>query len=231
MAAAGDQEAELPAAGDPDVASPADLVRRMELVALAQGIDLGQIRAVSGWAAGAEISADRDKVAVVLRPGEGFLVRICLPGVLAWSEGWTDDLAAVVGVADLWRRGGRLRELHDRFPFMSWSELNQAFEDGDPAPTKWRQLLSSEWHLRDRPFLQAAHAHPELRMFYPDISHRSLMLSRNPFDPASDLAKITPLSEGHYRVVGGAVEFRREVTSLTEALEVTAACFRSLPDS
>ncbi|MFI0813678.1 DUF6193 family natural product biosynthesis protein [Streptomyces echinatus] len=203
----------------------------MELIALAQGVDLGQLRPLTGQDAGAEMDTRRGKVVVSLQAGVTFRVRICPHPAFAWSEGWTEDLVAAVGVAELWCRGGRLRELHDRFPFMSWDELAQAFEDGDPAAAKWRQLLSSDWHLRDRPLLEAAHAHPDLRLFYPDISMRSLMLSRTPFDMESGLVKITPLSDDHYRVIMWPAAFRRDMTTLNEALDVAVACCRSLPDA
>ncbi|ANP51678.1 hypothetical protein J2Z21_007203 [Streptomyces griseochromogenes] len=203
----------------------------MEIIALAQGVDLRQLRPVSGGDVGAEMGTGRGKAIVSLHAEDTFRVRICLHGAFAWSEGWTNDLVAAVGVADLWCRGGRLRELHDRFPFMSWDELAQAFEDGDPVATKWRQLLSSDWHLRDRPLHEAAHVHPDLRVFYPDISMGSLMLSRKPFDLESGLVKIMPLSEEHYRVTMWPTAFRRDVTSLNEALDVAVACFRSLSDS
>ncbi|WP_330334552.1 DUF6193 family natural product biosynthesis protein [Streptomyces sp. NBC_00536] len=214
---------------DPDAASPAGLVRGIERIALAQGFDLGEVRTHSGWDVGAEVSTDRGWVVVSPCAEDSFSVRIRRHRVFVSSEGWTNDLVAAVGVAHLWRRGGSLRELRDRFPFMSWSELAQAFEDGDPTPVKWRQLLSSEWHLPARPLLQAAHAHPDLRKFWPDISHGSLILCRTPFESESGLAKIWPLEEGRYRVTMTPGGFRREVSSLTAALEVTAACFDSLP--
>ncbi|MFC9244922.1 hypothetical protein ACFT7S_13060 [Streptomyces sp. NPDC057136] len=208
-----DQEAELWNAAD-HAASPEEPARRMEHIARVQGVDLGKVRTVSGWDAGAEVITDRGRVVVSPQPEDAtFRVRILDSRVSAWSEGWTSDLAAAVGVAGLWRRGGRLRELQDRVPFMSRSELAQAFEDGDPILTKWRQLLSSEWHLRDRLLLQAAHAHRELPAFHPDMSQCSLMLSRKPFDFESGLVKIMPLSGDNYRVtmwpvVVGAVVIR-----------------------
>ncbi|WP_328875268.1 DUF6193 family natural product biosynthesis protein [Streptomyces sp. NBC_00287] len=209
-----------------------EFVRRLEGIAREHGIDLGELRAVSGPDAGAETPAERGTVLVFPRAVDNFHVRIQLRRTFALSEGWTDDLVTVMGVVGLWRQGCRLRELHDRFPFMSWSELAQGFEDGDPVPAKWRELLSSDWHSADRPLLRAAHDHPELRRFYPDISHHSLMLSGNPFehDLESGLAKITPLSEDedHYRVSVLPTGVLREVASLTEALEVAAAGFRSL---
>ncbi|MFI1104538.1 DUF6193 family natural product biosynthesis protein [Streptomyces melanogenes] len=198
----------------------------MELIAQVQGVDLGRLQPMSGWEAGAETDTDRGRVSVSLE--SPFHVRIRLHRVFALSEGWTNDLAAAVGVVGLWNRGGRLREVHARFPFMSCTELAEAFEDGDPAPTKWRQLLTSDWHREEHPLLEGAHAHPELRVCYPDISMGSLMLSRTPFDPDSGLAKITPLPEDRYRVTMLPTRFRREVTSLAEALAVAADCFRSL---
>ncbi|MBD0741404.1 DUF6193 family natural product biosynthesis protein [Streptomyces sp. CBMA152] len=114
---------------------------------------------------------------------------------------------------------------------MSWGELAQAFEDGDPAPAKWRQLLSGDRRPHDRLLLEAAHAHLDLRVFYPDLSMGSLILCRKPFDVESGLVKITPFSEDHCRVTMRPTGFRRDVTSLNEALDVAAACFRSLPDA
>ncbi|MFF0834126.1 MULTISPECIES: DUF6193 family natural product biosynthesis protein [unclassified Streptomyces] len=227
----GGQEGEIRVEVDPGRASPADLVRRIEHIALAQGFDLGEVRIYSGWDAGAEVSTDRGRVVVSPCAEDSLCIRILRHRGFASSEGWTNDLVAAVGVVNLWHQGGSLRELHDRFPFMSWSELAQAFEDGDPAPAKWRELLSSEWHLRDRPFLQAAHAHPQLRRFWPDLSHRSLMLCRTPFDSESGLVKIWPLEEGRYRVTMHPGGLWHEVSSLSAALEVAAACFVSQPDS
>ncbi|MFD7256303.1 DUF6193 family natural product biosynthesis protein [Streptomyces sp. NPDC059874] len=227
----GGQEAEPRVAADPDAASPAGLARRIEHIALAQGFDLGEVRPRSGWDAGAEVSTDRGKVAVSPCTEDVFRIEIRRHRGFPSSEGWTNDLVAAVGVANLWHQGGSLRELHDRFPFMSWSELAQAFEDGDPAPVKWRELLSSEWHLRDRWLLQAAHAHPRLRKFWPDMSHRSLMLCRTPCDSESGLVKIWPLEEDRFRVTMTPGGFRREVSSLSAALELAAGCFASLPDS
>ncbi|MFD4866427.1 DUF6193 family natural product biosynthesis protein [Streptomyces sp. NPDC058412] len=227
----GGQEAEPRVAADSDTASPAGLVRGIEHIARAQGFDLGEVRTRSGWDAGAEVSTDRGRVVVSPCAEDSFGVRIRRHHGFVSAEGWTNDLVAAVGVANLWHQGGSLRELHARFPFMSWSELAQAFEDGDPAPVKWRELLSSEWHLPDRPLLQAAHAHPDLRKFWPDISHGSLMLCRRPFDLESGLVKIWPLEEGRYRVTMVPGGFRREVTSLGAALELAAACFVSPPDS
>ncbi|MCX4706807.1 DUF6193 family natural product biosynthesis protein [Streptomyces sp. NBC_01373] len=234
-----DQEIELRDAADPDpdphaeAMSPADLVLRMEYIALAQGIDLGDVRAVAGMVAGAEVSTDRGEVRVAPQR-EGTTVRVSIHGIgiFVWSEGWTNDLVAAVGVAGLWRRGSSLRELHAHHPFMSCSELALAFEEGDPAPTKWRQLLCSGWHLERCQFLPAAYAHPELRMFCPDVSMGSLILSRKPFDWAAGLVKITPLEAGHYRVGSTwPVASVHEVSSLHEALEVAAARLRSLSEA
>ncbi|MES5817269.1 DUF6193 family natural product biosynthesis protein [Streptomyces sp. RG80] len=211
---------------DGQAAEAAELVRHLERIARAEGVDLGRIRAVAGQYTGAEVDAERGAVFVYPRPERTFQVRIALHRVFAWSEGWTDDLVATVRVADLWRRGARLRELNERFPFMSWSALAQGFEDGDPAAAKWRELLGSDWHLPDRPLLSAGHAHPELRAFYPDMSHGSLMLCRRPFEFESGLAKIMPLDEDRYRVSMLPAGFRREVSSLAVALELAARWFR-----
>lgn len=224
----GDQGSEPRGGTDRDGTQQGDLVQRMQLIAMAQGLDLGEVRAVAGSYDDVEAGSGRGPIIVSPRTDGMFHVRFQLHRTFPLSEGWTNELVAVVEAAALWRRGCGLRELHEHFPFMSWSELAQAFEDGNPVPTKWGELLSSAWHLSDRPFLQAAHDHPELRLFYPDMSHGSLMLSRKPFDMDSGLVKINPLSGGDYRVTMFPGNFRQEVTSLNEALEIAAACFRPL---
>ncbi|MDN3025084.1 DUF6193 family natural product biosynthesis protein [Streptomyces sp. S.PB5] len=208
------------------VVEGAGLVRHIERIAREQGVELGVIRTVSGHDPGAEIDAERGRASVHPRAEGQFQVRLWVHTLFVGSEGWSTDLGAVVTVVDLWRRGARLRELHERFPFMSWSALAQGFEDGEPAAAKWRELLASDWHLRDRPLLRAGHAHPELRAFYPDMSHGSLMLCRRPFDLESGLAKIMPFAPDHYRVTMLPAGLRREVTSLDEALELAARWFR-----
>ncbi|MBD0741403.1 hypothetical protein BG418_07865 [Streptomyces sp. CBMA152] len=95
--ATGDQEGERRAAIRPDAVSSADLVRRVELIARAQGVDLGQLRPVSGGDVGVEVDTPRGKVVVSLCAEDAFRVQICLHPVFAWSEGWTNDLVAAVG--------------------------------------------------------------------------------------------------------------------------------------
>ncbi|MGY0017857.1 DUF6193 family natural product biosynthesis protein [Streptomyces sp. cg35] len=204
------------------------LAQRMRHIAMTHGLDLGEVRAVDGSSDDAEAVSDRGPILVSLRTDGMIHVLFQRHRTFPLTSGWTDELVAVVEAAALWRRGCTLRALHERFPFMSWSELEQAFEDGNPVPVKWTQLLASSWHLSDRPFIQAAHDHPELRLFYPDISHGSLILSRKPFEMDAGLAKVTPLSEGDYLVTMFPGGFRREVKTLDAALEVAAACFRSL---
>ncbi len=199
----------------------------MQLIAVPQGLDLGEVRAVNSSYDDVEVGSARGPILVSRRADGMFHVQFQRHRTFSLSGGWTNDLVAVVEAAAFWRQGCGLRELHERFPFMSWSELAQAFEDGNPVPTKWGQLLSSEWHLGDRPFLQAAHDHPQLRLYYPDISHGSLMLSRKPFDTDAGLVKVMPLSGDAYRVTMIPNTFRQEVPSLSEALEVAAACFRA----
>lgn len=223
--ATGDQGA---GATESDAGQQAELAQRMQHIAMTQGLDLGVVRPVAGAYDEVEAVSDRGPIFVSLRTDGMIHVRFMRHRTFPLTSGWTDELAAAVEAAALWRRGCTLRELHERFAFMSWGELEQAFEDGNPVPTKWRQLLSSAWHLSDRPFIQAAHDHPELRHFYPDISHGSLILSRKPFEMDAGLVKVIPLSEADYRVTMFPGEFRREVPSLDEALEVAAACFRSL---
>ncbi|MFF3404150.1 DUF6193 family natural product biosynthesis protein [Streptomyces sp. NPDC002659] len=144
--------------------------------------------------------------------------------VHVWTEGGTDDLLSLVGVADAWRRGATLRELHERFPFMSHTELAQEFEDGDPVATQWERLLSHEIFEEKRPLVRAAHAHDRLRVLLPVISHGSLVLSRNPRDRASEGFWIVPLAGGKYRVRSTKLnESERVVASMDAAIDCVAS--------
>ncbi|MFF3403785.1 DUF6193 family natural product biosynthesis protein [Streptomyces sp. NPDC002659] len=232
---ASDQASE-PAPSDVlDVALYPDLIRlgglaaAMIHVARSEGVDLEEIHTEPGrWGHGsfiaAEVRADRGAVSVLLGADERLFSISIANDVHVWMAGGTDDLPSLVGVADAWCGGATLREVHDRFPFMSYTALAQAYEDGDPVATQWERLLSDEIFEKKRPLLRAAHTDDRLRKLFPVISHGSLVLSRNPRDRASEEFWIVPLAGGAYRVRSTKQgESERVVASMDAAIDCVAS--------
>ncbi|MFI1397371.1 DUF6193 family natural product biosynthesis protein [Streptomyces sp. NPDC020681] len=230
--AAEDQEPARPGASDvldgdlyPDLIRFGGLAAAMSRIAGSDDVALGEIRTTPGrWGHGRFIAADvaTDRGAISVRLGVDrrlFSVSIA-NDVHAWAEGSTDDLAQVVRMAGAWRGGATLRELHDGFPFMSYTALAQAYEAGDPVTVQWERLLSREIFEKERPLLRAAHAEDRLRVLFPVVSHGSLVLRRDAQDRASEEFWIVPLAGGAFRVRSTKLSgSEREVASMDAAID------------
>jgi hypothetical protein len=208
----------------PDLIQLGGLASAMSQTARTDSADLGEIRAEPGrWGHGrfttAEVPVHRGTVSVRLGVDERWFSITIADDAHVWTTGGTDDLHKLVGVTDAWRRGATLRELHDRFPFMSCTAMAQAYEDGNPVVAKWERLLAHEEYVAERPLLRAAHAEPRLRTLFPVVSYGSLILSRDPYDRTSEEFRIVPRADGGYRVSSTKPSgSEREVASLEEAL-------------
>ncbi|MFF3850603.1 DUF6193 family natural product biosynthesis protein [Streptomyces sp. NPDC002328] len=208
----------------PDLIRLGGLASAMSHTARTDSVDLGEIRTEPGRRGhgrftAAALPADRGTVSVCLGADERWFSITIADDAHVWTTGGTDDLHQLVGVTDAWRRGATLRELHDRFPFMSCTAMAQAYEDGTPVVAQWERLLAHEEYVAERPLLRAAHAEPRLRTLFPVLSHGSLILSRDPYDRTSEEFRIIPRTDGGYRV--GSTNpngSEHEVTSLEEAL-------------
>ncbi|WP_144127659.1 DUF6193 family natural product biosynthesis protein [Catellatospora sichuanensis] len=185
----------------PDVTEAGDLARAIEKLALLNKIDLGEVTLPYSSYAPARISAGRGRIGVDLRR-DTRLYQIAIAGDSHnWASGETDQLLEVVKVAEAWRRGATLRELNAQFPFMTYTPMAQAYEDGTHVPFQWDRLLNDPDLDRIRPLMRAARAHPQLRELFPTVSHLTLLrLERDPADQSAGQIHIVLTRNGDYRV-------------------------------
>jgi hypothetical protein len=177
-----------------------DLVDELRACADAAGLEVGE---VAGDGPEAVAVSGRGSVTVERRAGErDFAVTVAVPGKgRHWAQGRTADLTAAAGVAAAWRTGCTLADLHDRFPFMVFDAMAQAWESGDPVATAWGLLLEDPDLARIRPLLRAAHGDGRLRRRMPSVSHFALTFAADGDD--ADVT-IVPLSNGRFVVeLGG----------------------------
>jgi hypothetical protein len=148
-----------------------------------------------------------------------FSTTVSRPGNIQ-GDGGTENLLEVVSVAHAWRGGATLRELNTRFPFMRYSRMALAFEDGDHVPVRWHALLHDENLDLARPLLQAAYANARLRNLFPSVSHLTLVrFAVDALDRSAGEVRIRLGSDGAHRVDATWAD-ERAVPTVEEAVEV-----------
>jgi len=188
----------------PDIIDFGGLVFAVQEVARVAGLDLGVVGSRPGeWQVySADMTSPRGPVSVVLGL-EKRLFSITLgsgTGNYTWATGGTDDLTAVARMIDAWRRGITLCELSGQFPFMTYSRISQAYEDGNQVSVQWDILLSAREDYIDEGLLLAAASEPLLRQLFPYFSHGTLCLDVNSLDRSEGRITLTRREGGGYRV-------------------------------
>jgi hypothetical protein len=140
-----------------------------------------------------------------------------------WAVGTTDDLVTVALVADRWRAGATLRQLHERFPFMTYTRLAQGYEDGDPIGAQWAHLLDDPDLTLIRPLLLAARADERLGRLFPTVSHHTL--ARFALDHTardSEDVVIAMRGQGGFEVWATWLPTRSAAATIAEAVDAAA---------
>jgi Family of unknown function (DUF6193) len=157
----------------PDIAAAGSLVCALVDLAGRRGIDLGPVEAPPGAreAISAHMSCRRGNIIVYLEPDERTFSVLLGGGGHEWARGETGELLQAARAVEAWRSGVTLRELATRFPFMTYTGLAQAYEDGTQVEYRWNQLLNNPDLETIRPLLTAARADQRLRELSPSVSH------------------------------------------------------------
>lgn len=208
----------------PEVAAAGGLAPALLRVAERKSITLSGVRAPDGPEAQnyASVGSDRGWVSVTL----GIELRVFIVRVgrerEVWASGSTEDLLEAVRVAALWQQGCTLRQLHERFPFMTYGRLAQGWEDGDPVGAQWEDVLADPDLERLRPLLRAARAHPRLGQLFPAVTH--LTLARFLIKPQRGAPQVRiALTPDGYAVDSSWSETPRRVQTIDDAINEAAA--------
>jgi hypothetical protein len=203
----------------PDLVASGGLAAALREAAADAGADLGEITATEPQPyAAVTVPADRGPVHV-FADGERRRFRLSLShAVRTAAAGATTELSEVAAVADQWRRGVRLRELKERFPFLDYTRAAQALEDGDELEVVWEELLEDPDQHRIRPLLLAARARAGLARWYPVVSHRTAARFMERYhDKSAGQVFVDLAGDGTYAVWAGWDPVRRTVTSADAA--------------
>jgi hypothetical protein len=205
----------------PDVTEYGGLAAALVGAGRTISIDLSAVSAIAG---------SEQKIAAVLETRRGAVVTVlgadrrCFVVNIngdthVWATGGTEDLQQVAQVADAWRNGLTLQELHSRFPFMSYDRMAQAYEDGNPIAVRWRELLEDPNYSDVHPLLEAAHSSDKLGQLFPSVSMYTRVrfaLDHKDRDAGEILIDETP--EGGYSVVATWNQVHRTAASIHEAI-------------
>ncbi|MFJ8666972.1 hypothetical protein [Streptomyces sp. NPDC093600] len=141
-----------------------------------------------------------------------------------WASGSTEDLGRAAEAMAFWRQGATLGELHERFPFMEFDRLSQAYEEGNPVETQWGLLIEDDVFLSYRELLSMLRANGKLGRLFPFFSHWVLRLALDCYDSQAGELLIKPTPEGGYAVWSSeAPESKRDCNSLEEVVEAAEA--------
>ncbi|MGI8448243.1 MAG: DUF6193 family natural product biosynthesis protein [Streptosporangiaceae bacterium] len=216
----------------PEIAAAGGLAVALSQTASSTGLDLHDVAGPEGpeHLRAAVIGTDRGYISVNTALLERwFLLDTWWRGVrLMWGK--AADMNAVAGVAHAWQSGAPLREIQDRWPFISLDEKSEAHERGDADEVvriQWHRLQTCSGHPELDAVINAAFRQPRLRVLYPYTSHNRLCFSSRVGYPYSvGLPLIERLGVGQFRVIGKSLP--AQTRSPTEAAAAAAA---GLPDN
>lgn len=210
----------------PDVVEHEGLTPALADAARRISVDIGPLanRAAPNRYWTAKVPTDRDSVNVGMGAEERwFSISIGEDGRRRVSGG-TPDLSEVARVAAMWRGGATRRELVARFPFLSWSRLAQAYEEGGPVETMWEDLLGDPKYHDVHPMLQAARANERLGRLFPLVSmYTDVRFEIDHTDRSAGQIIIRPTSDGYDVIPTWASDSRRAVTGIDEAISAAEA--------
>ncbi|MFI8181239.1 hypothetical protein OG539_08650 [Actinacidiphila glaucinigra] len=114
-----------------------------------------------------------------------------------WAHGATPDRHRVAQAAVAWVTGTGLEEMAARWPFVRFSELQLAYERGDPLETQWRIVRRDASELY-REVVEPAARHPVVSRFFPGLGHNFLFM---PHAFSSEvLASVIFETDGRFRL-------------------------------
>ncbi|MFF1922003.1 DUF6193 family natural product biosynthesis protein [Streptomyces sp. NPDC058221] len=215
----------------PDLVEFGGLAPAIRSIAERDGIGVGCISPQSGRGYSrfgtAEATSDRGGITVLLTAEVRSFSIIFEGKVMPWAYGSTDNILAAAQSIGLWRSGVSLKQLHDQFSFVVYTELAQALECGDPVATQWEILLNDEMYVECASMLRKIHGNSQLRALFPFLSHGVFRLARDCSDRTAGEIWITPLRHKGYLVKStSAVSEEREVATLDHAIEYAVSLLK-----
>ena len=159
-----------------------------------------------------------------------FVMRFEVYGV-PLARGTTHDLAACVSATGLWQRGTTTRELRLIWPFADDKACRAEAYERAPVEARWAYLRTAH---TDPALIDAAHAHPRLRVLAPASSlMRSLHLTRPNRGPGTHIAPSICPVDGSYFIIRNRdmPEGPRQIGCCATIEEAIALVEAHLPDN
>lgn len=139
-----------------------------------------------------------------------------------WASGSTEVLSDVVGVMGAWRDGIGLVGLGEAFPFMEFTRLALAYEEGNQVAVQWGILVDGNSFPSYRDLLIALREDRKIGQAFPFFSHGTLRLSNDWEDPDAPEIWIRSVGDASFALwTLGNPEQRQEfadLASLTRAV-------------
>jgi hypothetical protein len=139
-----------------------------------------------------------------------------------WATGGTGDLTEAARVVGFWRSGTTLRDLRERFPFMTYSRLAEGYEAGNPVEAQWQDLLDRDDLDLIRPLLVAAFANDRLSRMFPTVTMFTLARFAVDDTDRSGVVRVRIDRDGRFQVESSRLDSPRTVDTVDEAVALAA---------
>ena len=148
-------------------------------------------------------------VCVIARGERAVTVRRAVRGLLLhfhkdhliMAHGHTEEVTSAVRACCRWLDESDLQQLGDEYPFVRFSELQLAYEQGTALETQWRILRRASSVYRE--LIELAWRDPVLGKLFPYAGHR-FVLAEDEFR-SGELAGVFFVTDGWYRIYRRAV--------------------------
>jgi hypothetical protein len=114
------------------------------------------------------------------------------------SHGHTEESGAAVRACVCWLDGSNLQQLRVEYPFVRFSELQLAYEQGTALETQWQILLRNGPGSLYGELIELASRDPFLGKLFPYAGHR-FVLHEDEFS-SGELVGVFFVTDGRYRI-------------------------------
>lgn len=177
----------------------ASLAVSLRAAAEARHSDVGQVAAGPGGG----VTIDTGRGIIQVRVNDHGRLGISMSdGRLRIAGGSAGDCGQAVEMAAAWKSGVSAEELASEFPFMEVTDLARVLTSPDPVSAQWAWLRAGSWTAAQEGLIEAAHANPVLRGYFPDVSMGLFEFSRSWYDREGSV-RLCPAGEGRVDVHRG----------------------------
>jgi len=155
-------------------------------------------------------------VTVHIHHDDGYLVYFRRGGQ-ELAHGKALNIESAARAADSWVRGAGLERLYEEFPFVNFTQLQLAYEQGRAREVQWQIVLDTRDSYEE--LVELASKNSILGGLFPRLGHKFVLFRDEYSDvPIASIFVVRPGWFRIYRQAGGGIEFEGEAAGMVSYL-------------